>query len=96
VSPDPPHPRLHDSLTRDWLAREYIPRFELDNSYFPPKRFFKCGRTGVRHPAQFSRQQIVRLHSSVGPRHDIVTTYVETRTEASMLQSRHQGEASIT
>ena len=79
VSPDPPSPALHDSLTREWLVREYLPRWELDNSYFPPKRFFKCGRAGVRHPAQFSRQQVVRLHSSVGPRFDIVTSYVDTQ-----------------
>jgi uncharacterized protein (DUF2235 family) len=79
ASTDRPDPQLHDSLTRDWLITEYLPRWELDNSYFPPKRFFKCGRTGTRHPAQFSRQQTVRLHSSVGPRHDIVNSYVETR-----------------
>ena len=58
---------MHDSLTRGWLITEYLPRWELDNNFDPPKRFFKCGRTGVRHPAQFSRQQTVRLHSTVGP-----------------------------
>jgi uncharacterized protein (DUF2235 family) len=79
VSADPECPAVHESLTDGWLCTEYLPRWELDNSYFPPKRFFKCGRTGVRHPAQFARQQMVRLHSSVGPRHDIVTSYVETR-----------------
>ena len=79
ASPDPTSPALHNSLTREWIVREYLPRWELDNSYFPPKRFFKCGRTGVRHPAQFSRQQVVRLHSSVGPRFDIVTSYVDTQ-----------------
>src|SRR5262245_26561356 len=79
VSVDPECPTLHESLTGGWLFTEYLPRWELDNSYFPPKRFFKCGRTGVRHPAQFSRQQVVRLHSSVGPRFDIVTSYVETQ-----------------
>lgn len=79
VSSDSECPALHESLTGGWLITEYLPRWELDNSYFPPKRFFKCGRTGVRHPAQFSRQQMVRLHSTVGPRYDIVTSYVETR-----------------
>jgi uncharacterized protein (DUF2235 family) len=79
ASADPEHPALHDSLTGGWLITEYLPRWELDNSYFPPKRFFKCGRTGQRHPAQFSRQQMVRLHSSVGPRYDVVTGYVETQ-----------------
>jgi uncharacterized protein (DUF2235 family) len=79
ASADPPAPALHDSLTREWRFREYLPRWELDNSHVPPKRFFKCGRTGVRHPAQFSRQQIVRLHSSVGHRYDVVTSYVDTR-----------------
>jgi hypothetical protein len=54
----------------------------LDNSYAPPRRFFKCGRTGVRHPAQFARQQMVRLHASVGARYDVVTSYVETRVAA--------------
>ena len=79
ISADPECPTLHESLTGGWLFTEYVPRWELDNSYFPPKRFFKCGRTGVRHPAQFSRQQVVRLHSSVGPRFDIVTSYVGTQ-----------------
>jgi len=79
VSADPECPPLHESLTGGWLITEYLPRWELDNSYFPPKRFFKCGRTGVRHPAQFSRRQLVRLHSSVGPRFDIVTSYVDTQ-----------------
>jgi uncharacterized protein (DUF2235 family) len=79
ASSDPPDAVLHDSLSRGWLITEYLPRWELDNNYFPPKRFFKCGRTGTRHPAQFSRQQMVRLHSTVGPRYDVVTSYVETR-----------------
>jgi uncharacterized protein (DUF2235 family) len=79
TSSDPDCSALHESLTGGWLITEYLPRWELDNSYFPPKRFFKCGRTGVRHPAQFSRQQMVRLHSSVGPRYDVVTSYVETQ-----------------
>lgn len=78
VAADPSCPALHESLEGGWLISEYLPRWEIDNSYWPPKRFFKCGRTGVRHPAQFARQQMVRLHSSVGPRHDIVTGYVET------------------
>ncbi|MBM2812659.1 MAG: hypothetical protein HW416_3418 [Chloroflexi bacterium] len=76
-------PALHESLTGGWLVTEYLPRFELDNRYFPPKRFFKCGRTGQRQPAQFSRQQMVRLHSSVGPKHDIVTNYVDTHVASS-------------
>jgi uncharacterized protein (DUF2235 family) len=67
------------SLTRGWLVSEYIPRWELDNHFQPPKRYFKCGRSGQRHPAQFSRQQVVWLHSSVGPEHDIVAEYAETR-----------------
>jgi len=79
ASADPVCPALHESLTGGWLFTEYVPRWELDNSYFPPKRFFKCGRTGARHPAQFTRQQTVGLHSSVGPRFDIVTRHVETR-----------------
>jgi uncharacterized protein (DUF2235 family) len=79
ASADAEDPALHESLTGGWLITEYLPRWELDNSYFPPKRFFKCGRTGQRHPAQFSRQQMVRLHSSAGPRYDVVTGYVETR-----------------
>jgi uncharacterized protein (DUF2235 family) len=89
ASADPPQPpQVHESLTPDWVAREYVPRWELDNNYFPPKRFFKCGRTGKRQPAQFSRQQMVRLHSSVGPARDIVTNYVETRV-ASLHTSSH-------
>jgi uncharacterized protein (DUF2235 family) len=79
ASADPVCPALHESLTGGWLVTEYLPRWELDNSYFPPKRFFKCGRTGVRHPAQFARQRVVRLHSSVGAGYDMVTEYVETR-----------------
>jgi uncharacterized protein (DUF2235 family) len=79
VASDPPCPALHESLTGGWLITEYLPRWEIDNSYWPPKRFFKCGRTGRRHPAQFARQQTVHLHTSVGPRHDIVTSYLETR-----------------
>ena len=79
ASTDPDHPEVHESLEGGWLITEYVPRWELDNSYFPPKRFFKCGRTGRRHPAQFSRQQMVHLHASVGARYDVVTGYVETR-----------------
>lgn len=79
ASVDPADPAVHESLTGGWLITEYLPRWELDNSYFPPRRFFKCGRTGQRHPAQFSRQQMVHLHSSAGPRYDVVTGYVETR-----------------
>jgi uncharacterized protein (DUF2235 family) len=75
---DPPNVRPFNSLTRPWLFSEYIPRWELDNHFDPPKRFFKCGRTGLRHPAQFSRQQTVRVHASVGPVEDIVTSYAET------------------
>ena len=67
------------SLTRGWLFSEYFPRWELDNNFQPPKRYFKCGRTGTRHPTQFSRLQVVRLHSTVGPRFDIVTEYIPTR-----------------
>ena len=92
VSSDPECPALHDSLTGGWLFTEYLPRWELDNSTSPPKRFFKCGRTGIRHPAQFSRQQMVRLHASVGARHDIVTSYVETQV-ASFHDPRHSDEA---
>ena len=88
---DPECPALHESLTGGWLITEYLPRWEIDNSYWPPKRFFKCGRTGVRHPAQFSRQQMVRLHSSVGPRYDIVTTYVETRVASFPEQAHTSG-----
>jgi uncharacterized protein (DUF2235 family) len=76
---DPTGVKPFDSLTRPWLVSEYVPRWELDNHYDPPKRYFKCGRTGVRHPAQFSRNQMVRVHASVGPIEDIVTSYVETR-----------------
>jgi uncharacterized protein (DUF2235 family) len=94
-SSDPLRPALHNSLTRDWVVREYVPRWEIDNSFWPPKRFFKCGRTGVRHPAQFARQQMVRLHSSVGPRHDVVTNYVETR-RASFDERLGCDETSIT
>jgi hypothetical protein len=82
-SSDPPErPALHDSLTPDWVRREYVPRWELDNSVFPPKRYFKCGRTGTRLPSQFARQQTVRLHASAGPEHDIVSSYVDTRVAA--------------
>ena len=66
-------------MTRRWLFSEYVPRWELDNHFDPPKRYFKCGRIGVRHPADFSRNQMVRVHSGVGPIQDIVTSYVETR-----------------
>jgi uncharacterized protein (DUF2235 family) len=92
ASSDPECPVLHDSLTGGWLFTEYLPRWELDNSTSPPKRFFKCGRTGIRHPAQFSRQQMVRLHASVGATHDIVTSYVETQV-ASFHDPRHRNEA---
>ena len=84
----------YDSL-RDWLVSEYVPRWELDNHFEPPKRFFKCGRTGVRNPAQFARQQTVRLHSSVGPLQDVVRSYVETRL-APRPAPRHDDERSMT
>lgn len=87
---DPVNVKPFDSLTREWLISEYIPRWELDNHFDPPKRFFKCGRTGMRHPALFSRQQMVCVHSTVGPLHDIVTTYVDTP-----IAPRHEDEPSI-
>ncbi len=96
ASSDPPCPHVHDSLTGGWLFTEYLPRWELDNSTSPPKRFFKCGRTGARHPTQFARQQIVRMHSSVGAALDIVTSYVETKSAASVHEPRHDDEAAIT
>lgn len=76
---DPKDVKPFPSLTRWWLFSEYIPRWELDNHFDPPKRFFKCGRTGKRSPSQFSRQQVVRFHSTVGAAHDIVAEYVTTR-----------------
>jgi uncharacterized protein (DUF2235 family) len=79
VSADPGCPIVHDSLTAGWIATEYVPRWELDNSYSPPKRFFKCGRTGVRYPVQFKRDHTVLIHSSVGPEHMVGTRRVETR-----------------
>ena len=88
---DPMNVTPFDSLTRGWLFSEYVPRWELDNHFDPPKRYFKCGRTGVRHPTLFSRQQTVRVHSTVGSRQDIVTTYVDTR-----IARRHDDEPTIT
>lgn len=76
---DPVNVTPFNSMTRRWLFSEYVPRWELDNHFDPPKRYFKCGRIGVRHPADFSRNQMVRVHSGVGPIQDIVTSYVETR-----------------
>jgi uncharacterized protein (DUF2235 family) len=96
ASSDPVGPRVHDSLTGGERFIEYLPRWELDNSTSPPKRFFKCGRTGARHPTQFARQQIVRMHSSVGAALDIVTSYVETKSAASVHEPRHDDEAAIT
>jgi uncharacterized protein (DUF2235 family) len=75
---DPTDVKPFPSLNRWWLLTEYIPRWELDNHFTPPKRFFKCGRTGKRNPAQFSRQQVVRFHSTVGAAQDIVAEYVAT------------------
>jgi uncharacterized protein (DUF2235 family) len=88
---DPVKVTPFDSLTRCWLFSEYVPRWELDNHFDPPKRFFKCGRTGVRHPTLFSRQQTVRVHSTVGPLQDIVTTFVDTQ-----VAPRHHDAPSIT
>jgi hypothetical protein len=88
---DPVNVKPFDSLTRCWLISEYVPRWELDNHFDPPKRFFKCGRTGVRHPTLFSRQQTVRVHSTVGPLQDIVTTYVGTQ-----VAPRHHDAPSLT
>jgi uncharacterized protein (DUF2235 family) len=88
---DPVNVTPFNSLTCGWLFSEYVPRWELDNHFFPPKRYFKCGRTGVRHPSQFARQQVVRVHSTVGPRQDIVTAYVDTQ-----IAPRHDDEPSRT
>jgi uncharacterized protein (DUF2235 family) len=88
---DPVNVKPFNSLTRWWLFSEYVPRWELDNHFTPPKRYFKCGRTGVRHPSQFARQQVVRVHSTVGPLQDIVTTYVDTQ-----VAFRHKDEPSRT
>ena len=90
---DPGHVTPFPSLNCGWLVSEYIPRWELDNNYQPPKRFFKCGRSGKRQPAQFSRQQVVRFHASVGPAYDIVAKYVETRV-APHPESRRNHEIS--
>jgi uncharacterized protein (DUF2235 family) len=55
---------IHESLKCGWLASEYLPRWELDNSTRPPKRYFKLGRTGKRHISQFSRGGKVYVHES--------------------------------
>ena len=75
---DPTNVKPFPSLTGGWLFSEYIPRWELDNHFDPPKRFFKCGRTGKRNPWQFPRHQTVRFHSTVGAARDIVVEYVKT------------------
>lgn len=85
ASEDPQHAALNESLTPCWVIAEYIPRWELDNSYRPPKRFFKCGPSGKRQPAKLSRQRTITMHSSVGAEQNvgaepnIVMRYVETK-----------------
>lgn len=55
---------IHESLRCGWLLAEYVPRWELDNSARPPKRYFKIGRSGKRHIEQFSRGGKVHVHLS--------------------------------
>lgn len=71
-------PVIHESLTRPWRIAEYLPRFELDNSFRPPKRFFKCGRSGKRSPFEFRRAGKVLLHSSVRGVDRVGVEYVDT------------------
>ena len=58
-------PEVHESLCGGWLLSEYVPRWELDNGYRPPKRYFKIGRSGRRHLDQFARGGgQIRVHRS--------------------------------
>jgi uncharacterized protein (DUF2235 family) len=54
----------HESLRCGWVFSEYVPRWELDNSVGPPRRYFRIGRSGMRHVDQFSRGGKVHLHRS--------------------------------
>ena len=73
-------PVIHESLTLPWRVAEYLPRFELDNSVRPPKRFFKCGRSGKRSPLAFKRAGTFLLHSSVRAAEHVEVKYVHTPT----------------
>lgn len=57
-------PNTHESLCCGWLLSEYVPRWELDNSDRPPKRYFRVGRSGLRHVEQFSRGGKVLVHET--------------------------------
>ncbi len=57
-------PTIHESLHCGWLLSEYVPRWELDNSRRPPKRYFRLGRSGQRHVEQFSRGGKVLVHQT--------------------------------
>lgn len=59
-----PASETHESLRGGWLLSEYVPRWELDNSRRPPKRYFRLGRSGQRHVEQFSRGGKVLIHQS--------------------------------
>jgi uncharacterized protein (DUF2235 family) len=67
---------IHESLRCGWLLAEYVPRWELDNSARPPKRYFKMGRSGKRHIEQFSRGGKIHVHLSV--RQDYAPVSIET------------------
>jgi uncharacterized protein (DUF2235 family) len=63
---DPRDPtEVHESLTAGWYITEIIPRWELDNTYRPPKRLFRWGSTGKRCPDKFRRNGEIFRHPSV-------------------------------
>lgn len=61
--PDP-EAVVHESLTRGWCISENGPRWELDNQYPKPKRFFKCGGQGT---AARCSSRVVARYSSTRP-----------------------------
>ncbi len=68
--------RIHESLCGGWLLSEYIPRWELDNSQRPPKRYFKVGRSGRRHVEQFARGGQVNIHRTAWKDHPVTARKV--------------------
>jgi uncharacterized protein (DUF2235 family) len=81
LEPEAP-PVIHESFNRRWCISEYLPRWELDNHFRPPKRYFKCGRSGERNPLLFKRHGKILLHSSVGTEYGVQSQYVATPREA--------------
>jgi hypothetical protein len=79
---DPPGPpTVRGSWNWPWRLAEQIPRLEIDNSDYYPRRRFHWGSDGTRHPDVSRRGGVVTVHASAGDAPSIAApvAFAETR-----------------